>query len=398
MSKSSVVAALWASLLVSQYGFAALSDYGVVVGTVVYDNIVDIAKTQSPHLEPQKAEGKYPHYIFNVDSPNGRYQCAIDIFSRQNAGGAQQSIRYRIVPLNMSAPEWSKVLNLSNGYHQMPNNADSAALDYVRHLGINKDAQTSAWVSDANFVVGTQLPAFDNLFKNVKRVWVFGQPFTKGLGMHNIHQNQGNVPSYVLQSPQGATGEDHSKANGIWQDGGVIFEYAPIRKWRVKFHSCQTGRCKMRGQWVWVPNRKLLMTQFQVQGDFTLDKDGTMDGYSLKAGDGYPPLVIYDYSLSANNQTIQVGGAPMEGQHSSVAGVSKKIRILLTPTSGHPVLYGRIGAPPTQSLYDAKSDQPVGKTETIHSYSNSAQKWYWRVFNEGSTPAVFNWEEFDADD
>ena len=85
----------------------------------------------------------------------------------------------------------------------------------------------------------------------------------------------------------------------------------------------------------------------------------------------------------------------MEGQHSSVNGLTKKISIKVMPISGHPVLYGRIGTVPTLSTYDAKSDQPIGSLETIHSYSPSPQLWYWRVYNLDSGPSTFSWEEFD---
>jgi hypothetical protein len=377
------------------YCLADLPDYGVVVGTVVYDNISDIALTKSPHLEPQQTEGKYPHYMFYVDSPSGRYQCVIDIFSRKNTSSDKESIRYRVVPLGIGTQEWSSTLSLANGYHQLATDADHGALDYARHPAINKDARTLTWKWDANFVVGEKLPTFDNLFKGVKRVWVFGQPYTSGLGLHNIHQNQGNVPNSVLQAPQGPDGEDHSAANGIWQDGGVILEYAPTKRWIPPL--CKVGvPCKKKGHWLKVPNRKLLMTQFQVQEDFTLDTNATIDNYNLKAGDGYPPLYLYDFRITGGPTTISAGAPPMEGQHSNSSGISKKIQILVTPVSGHPVLYGRIGAPPTKQIYDAKSDQPIGGSpETIHSYSASPQHWYWRVFNVGTTPAEFTWEEFE---
>lgn len=393
-----VVTLLFVFCCLPAYCLADLPDYGVVVGTVVYDKISDIATTKSPHLEPQQTEGKYPHYMFYVDSPNGRYQCVIDIFSRKNTSSDKESIRYRIVPLGIFTQEWSSTLNLPDGYHQIPKDAVHGALDYVRHPAISKDARTLAWKWDANFVVGAKLPTFDNLFKNVKRVWVFGQPYTSGLGIHNIHQNQGNVPNFVLLAPQGPNGEDHSAANGIWQDGGVILEYAPIKVWIPRI--CKIGiPCTNHGHWrISIPNRKLLMTQFQVQEDFTLDANTTIDNYQLKAGDGYPPLYLYDYRISSGPTIIAAGGAPMEGQHSNVSGISKKIQIVVTPISGHPVLYGRINAPPTKNLYDARSDQPIGgDPETIHSYSASPQHWYWRVFNVGNTPAKFSWEEFEDD-
>lgn len=389
---------------------ADLADYGVVAGTVNYDTITDISLTKSPHLEPQQSEGKYPHYMFYVNTTGGQYQCVIDIFSRTNTGD-KRSINYRVTPLDPGNQDWVSVLNLADGYHQLPRDASHGALDYIRHPGINKDAMTLPWTQDPNFVVGVNLPAFDNLFKDVRHVWAFGQPYTSGLGIHNIHQNQGNVPSYVPQAPQGPNGEDHSAANGIWQDGGVILEYDPIAKWVPGFFNrcdkkilpiymkCKNPLFGMFGHFVLIPNRKLLMTQFHVQEDFTFDTNASQDGFNFKPGDGYTPEYLDDFKIGGISptypMTIGAGGPPMEGQHSSVNGLTKKISIKVMPISGHPVLFGRIGAPPTQNQFDAKSDQPIGNLEIIHAYSASPQVWYWRVYNLDSGASTFSWEEFD---
>jgi hypothetical protein len=137
------------------------------------------------------------------------------------------------------------------------------------------------------------------------------------------------------------------------------------------------------------------MTQFAVQEDFTFDAAASQDGYNFKAGDGYTPLTLDDFKISATS-TIAAGGLPMEGQHSTSSGNSKKIRILVTPLTGHPVLYGRIGAAPTLTTYDVKSDEPIGQVESIHAYSSTPQVWHWRVFNAGAGACSFKWEEFDA--
>jgi uncharacterized protein YukJ len=47
------------------------------------------------------------------------------------------------------------------------------------------------------------------------RFYVFGEPFSSGLGVHNIHQNQGDP-----------VGGGHDAENAIWQDGGTIIETA----------------------------------------------------------------------------------------------------------------------------------------------------------------------------
>ena len=44
------------------------------------------------------------------------------------------------------------------------------------------------------------------------RVFVFGAPATNGLGVHDIHLNQGDPPG------------PFQHLDGIWQDGGVLIE------------------------------------------------------------------------------------------------------------------------------------------------------------------------------
>ena len=43
------------------------------------------------------------------------------------------------------------------------------------------------------------------------QVVVFGEPFTQGLGMHNVHQNQGDP-----------VGSQWWAENAIWQDGATL--------------------------------------------------------------------------------------------------------------------------------------------------------------------------------
>jgi uncharacterized protein YukJ len=50
------------------------------------------------------------------------------------------------------------------------------------------------------------------------RFYIFGEPFNSGLGVYNIHQNQGG--------PGGPIGGGHDAENAIWQDGATIIEMA----------------------------------------------------------------------------------------------------------------------------------------------------------------------------
>ena len=60
---------------------------------------------------------------------------------------------------------------------------------------------------------GTHLDAslaLESILVVGQTVLVWGEPFTTGSGMHNVHQNQGDP-----------VGSQWWSQNGIWQDGGV---------------------------------------------------------------------------------------------------------------------------------------------------------------------------------
>ncbi len=191
----------------------ALSDgYGVVMGTVeeyYRDDIDDF--------------GRYFHGNLVVTTPAGGYRCAIDVDSKSSAIG----VEWRTVTLKSS--ELATLLALGDGYHALSSTSTSGAVDYVRSKMFTSRLGCLAIilgflgrelrVADT-WKRGTSLDALADLEPLVAatqqagwRVLVFGEPFTSGLGIHNIHQNQGD--------PAGSTWWDE---NSIWQDGCTVLQ------------------------------------------------------------------------------------------------------------------------------------------------------------------------------
>lgn len=117
----------------------------------------------------------------------------------------------------------------ANGWHPLASDASSGALDYVRApilhppfliRFVRHDSclsrlleflrWTPPWNQGTGFDALTDLEA---LLADAARCYLFGKPFTSGLGVHNIHQNQGDPP-----------GSPFATENGIWQDGATILE------------------------------------------------------------------------------------------------------------------------------------------------------------------------------
>lgn len=189
--------------------------YGVVIGT------------KSNYFRDQPDNfGRYYHGNLVVGAPNGNYTCAIDVDPK----GMPDGIQWRIVKIRSA--DFADIKALANGWHNIASNDASGALDYIRSAALHPpfliwnvryDSCLSRflnfirwnppWKSGTGFQALTDL---ESIIVQGVRFYVFGEPFTfGGLGVHNIHQNQGDP-----------VGGGHDEENAIWQDGATIVETA----------------------------------------------------------------------------------------------------------------------------------------------------------------------------
>ncbi|MDH2392512.1 DUF2278 family protein [Streptomyces sp. HNM0663] len=197
-----------------------LDRYGVLSGTL-HRHFRDQPDTQ----------GRWFHVNLEVDAPSGRYRCAVDVDSKQSATGVQWRT------LTLPAPAPGPVAALPPGYHDLARTAESGALDFVRHPALSGRRGCTApgrppswspgllrllrllgladgltprrrWASGSNLDAAR---ALEPILVPGRTVLVYGEPFDRGLGMHNIHQNQGD--------PHGSQWWDE---NGVWQDGATL--------------------------------------------------------------------------------------------------------------------------------------------------------------------------------
>jgi hypothetical protein len=122
------------------------------------------------------------------------------------------------------------VAGFGPGVHDLSRAAGSGALDYQRSPALAprsgclfgvpparwlQSLLDSLWASHP-WTTGSHIEAAEALEPILvpgRRVPVFGEPFGTGLGMHDIHHNQGD--------PAGSQWWDQ---NGIWPDGGTLTE------------------------------------------------------------------------------------------------------------------------------------------------------------------------------
>ncbi|CAL9658899.1 hypothetical protein SUDANB105_06919 [Streptomyces sp. enrichment culture] len=188
--------------------------YGVLSGTL-----------HRHYRDQPDNQGRWFHVNVEVDAPGGRYHCAVDVDSHKSNVGVQWKV------FTLKASELGPVAALAQGYHDLAPGSVSGALDYLRHpalvdrSGVLFQRRPPSWLQDVLDLFGARpwhagsyadaTVALEPILVPGRRVLVFGEPFTDDpegdLGMHNIHQNQGD--------PAGSQWWDE---NGIWQDGATL--------------------------------------------------------------------------------------------------------------------------------------------------------------------------------
>ena len=168
-----------------------LDRYAVALGT--FDLFTRDSSQQGEY-------GKYYHGHIYLTTPVGRIECAVDVSTPE--GMPVDFLRRDINPKKLK-----KVLGLDDGMHALESDAKSGALDYVKMKAL-KASDEKAW---KRAKADDTLDKLEALLTKSKRVLVFGAPYKTGLGIHDVHMNQGD--------PQGSIWYG---ANGAWQDGGVL--------------------------------------------------------------------------------------------------------------------------------------------------------------------------------
>jgi len=188
--------------------------YGVLVGTLT-----------SHVRETPDNQGRWYHVHLHCAVAGSHYEAAIDVDSHQSTTGVQWKV------VTASATELGPIPYGAEGWHVLTSASGTGALDHIRHriaatwrlrwVGV-KWRWLSRWrlhwlrrpvFIHRPWITGSYLEAsvaLESILAIGAKTLIWGEPFTSGLGVHNVHQNQGDP----LGSPWSAE-------NGIWQDGAV---------------------------------------------------------------------------------------------------------------------------------------------------------------------------------
>ena len=202
-----------------------LSNYGVLKGKAIG------AKREDDQSSP--------HYQVHILAGTEHSRIAVNVKSV-----ARPSELLFLVDDNFQHPLTARLPELPDGFTPLPRAPGGQGLDYIRaNLFDRLDMRTLP-----HTLPGPNNDLSDQLEHFVKRamlepdatVYAFGQRwgpeaqtrdkifnFLPGLGIHDIHMNQGNGPPFVGD-------------NGVWQDGGLALQFSSTRQWVAIFLAFQS--------------------------------------------------------------------------------------------------------------------------------------------------------------
>jgi uncharacterized protein YukJ len=121
-------------------------------------------------------------------------------------------------------PMINRLTSLSMGFHSLKGSKPEPAnlrLDYIRRNLFNVSTGRILHHDKSgplNDIVDILEPEFQHAIDQNADVYLFGEPYTNGKGLHNVHMNQGSIQKY-------------KQDDGVFQDGGILIHYPRSNRW-----------------------------------------------------------------------------------------------------------------------------------------------------------------------
>lgn len=192
-----------------------------------------VLKCQAIDSKMEREDKKSPHYtIIASDTQNEdrKYRVVINVKSIKKPFDLLVFIDNKY-----QHPITSQLVKLDFGFTEIEpseRKAGGIALDFIRAnlFDVTKMTPVPADKPDRENDVNDLIDLFvQRAIKNPEvDVYAFGEPFSSGFGIHNIHMNQGDT-----------TGS-FSKEDGVFQDGGLFMHFRSGNEWLAFFSAFQS--------------------------------------------------------------------------------------------------------------------------------------------------------------
>ncbi len=204
-----------------------INNYGVLKGRA-FDRL--LATSQSEHFQVLINRGNHPHRI---------------AINTKSSEAPSQVLYYATEDFHHEITDALLHAGLPNGFSSLTSQAGSVALDFIRSnlFSIDEMIPLPSRGPEDNDDLNDRLDFFvQQAIKDESAVvYAFGQHWVDNAGadkyfkeikpstgIHDIHMNQGNKEGKFF------------KDNGVYQDGGLLFNYASRDRWAAVFTAFQS--------------------------------------------------------------------------------------------------------------------------------------------------------------
>lgn len=209
----------------------AVPNYGVLVGTATEKLDSNEAKQKNP--------AGSPHFQILIDAGGTQYRIAVNVKSDTTPPDLQFYLDD-----HYKHPILDQVKAQKVGFTLLPGGPNTAALDYIRGNlfdlkdmtilpatanGDNNDLNDifNVWVEKAIATRGSLVYAFGSKWNDGANTPDDYFDISSGLGIHDIHMNQGSTGS-------------HAGDNGVYTDGGLFIHFPDEDRWIAMFTKFQS--------------------------------------------------------------------------------------------------------------------------------------------------------------
>lgn len=187
-------------------------------------------------------DSRTPHYYILLEGAGEQFRVAIN--TRSGTSQHRSADLLYFADDDFRHPITARLADVDNGFQAVASRPDGVALDYqrggmfdhrhMRRIPSNLPGPDNDLVDELDYRVQkaiedqtTRLYACGSRWGPEPNLTDFVFGFRPGNGIHDVHMNQGNR-------------DEHWHDNGVWSDGGLLFQEPDVDRWCAIFLAFQT--------------------------------------------------------------------------------------------------------------------------------------------------------------
>ena|SRR5579871_1873046 len=156
--------------------------------------------------------------VTNADGSTDQWDSAINV----GTNDSDDLLQYKLI-FDFQHPVVAALKAAGSGFRDLTGAEQLPALDFLRSDVLQG---TGVWRNSDIMDGSEQVEPVASLLRLLGKarsgnfdVYIYGRKYTDGLGIHDVHMNQGSAGSFLNNGV-----DDHNDHNDIWQDGAVMVD------------------------------------------------------------------------------------------------------------------------------------------------------------------------------